>query len=193
MLNLAVRLRDLDKTHATVAWTTPWPDGASWVFVNGKRVVGPHVTGTAERSVRIPMGDSSFSVALEVHDFEATDLDLPPVEIEPNTRPILVWKDVADAVRFRIYHKERDAQVAEELIYDRARRTGQTRHHVLCPAVLNGVGGIWHLFRVEAVDPYGNESERDSWAYFVSEPAAEPAVTAYEGSADGLYTVHLET
>ena len=187
MLNTELRIAQVDSKHVKVDWETPWPDGASWVFVNGKRIAGPHVTGTAERTMRVPLADG-LTGAFEVHDFEETDADVDPIEAEPNSRPLLGWRDVPEAVRFRIYHKERN-DAEETLIYDRARRPDQEKHHILCPIALSGRGGKWHLLRVEAVDEFGNESTRESWAYFVSEPAAEPGVSVVEGSGSGLYTV----
>lgn len=187
MLNTDLRITPVDSSKSRVSWTTPWPDGASWLFVNGIRVAGPFVNGSADRSLRFPL-DSSSSAAVEVHDFEEADALADPIEIEPNTRPLIIWRDVADAVRFRIYHRDVGI-VTESLIYDKPRRAGQAKHRIICPVQLSGLGGRWHLFRVEAVDENGNESTRESWAYFVTHPADLPDVTVEQGSGAGLYDV----
>ena len=185
MLNTDLRVTPVDSSHARVNWTTPWPDGASWVFLNGLAVAGPHVTGLAARTMRLLMG--AVAAAVEVHDFEEADITIPPIGIPPNTRPTLIWRDVVEAVRFRVYHRERGG--AESLVSDIVRTPGQERHRLISPVVLSGIGGRWHLFRVEAVDFYGNESTMESWAYYVTEPASPPGVTVAEGSGAGLYTI----
>jgi hypothetical protein len=49
----------------------------------------------------------------------------------------------------------------------------------------------YHHFRVEAVDKYGNESERTAWVYPAFAPDDPADVTVAAGSDEGLYDITL--
>lgn len=191
MLNEDYRITPLDDANCNVAWTTQWPNGASWLFINGKHSRGPYVTGEAERMIRIPFAFSDV-VKLEIHDFPDAEAPVQPVEVRPNTRPLLIWNAVDEAIRYRIYHRE-FGQSEETLIYDKPPIEGTILYEITCPVKLAGRGGVWHFLRVEAVDVYGNQSTRQSWTYFVMDlPLAPETVAVTEGSGPGLYTISLE-
>jgi hypothetical protein len=191
MLNENYRITPLDGANCNVSWTTPWPEGASWLFVNGKHARGPYVTGETERTIKIPFALED-TAKLEIHDFPDAETQADPVEVRPNTRPLLIWNAVAEAVRYRIYHRA-FGDVGETLIYDKPRIEDAERYEITCPVKLAGRGGIWHFLRVEAVDLYGNESTRQSWTYFVMDlPPAPATVEVAAGSGPGLYTISLE-
>lgn len=191
MLNENYRITPLDDRNCNVAWTTPWPEGASWLFVNGKHARGPYVTGEAARTLKIPFALAD-TAKLEIHDFPDAETLAEPIEIRPNTRPFLIWNAVEEAIRYHIYHRM-FGQAQETLIYNKPRIEGLERYEITCPVKLAGRGGVWHFLRVEAVDLYGNESTRQSWTYFVMDlPEAPQTVAVTEGSAPGLYTISLE-
>ena len=196
------RITPRDDLSCNLAWTSPWPDGASWVFINGKHAVGPLVTGTAERMVKISFalgnlsavpGTAQAGVArIEIHDFPDDTVRPDPIQAEPNTRPLLSWNPVEEAARYRIYHRKR-GDVAETVIYDKPALQGLERCEVTCPVLLDGRGGVWHFLRVEAVDEYGNESTRQSWTCFVMDlPPVPERVLVTEGVVPGTYDFHLE-
>ena len=190
MLNDEYLITPRDDSSCDVRWTSPWPDGASWLFVNGKHSRGPVYSGTAERVVKIPLGLADV-VSLEIHDFPDDAVVPDAVEIRPNTRPMIAWNAVSDAVRYRVYHRERSG--AETLDYDRAASAGLERYEIACPVALVGRGGVWHFFRVEAVDEYGNESTRLAWTYFVTDlPPVPEHLSVAAGSSPGTYTFGLE-
>ena len=187
MLNENVRITPADSANCQLAWTAPAGDWASWVFINGRHVRGPLVTGMAERMVRIPLAADDV-VSLEVHDLPSAEIQVDPVAPQPNTRPTIQWLAVADAVRYRLYH--RAYSQAEERIFDTPAREGLERYEITCPITLTAG---WHFFRVEAVSAYGQESTRQAWAYFVMDvPDVPPLLRVTAGSADGLYNFALE-
>lgn len=187
MLNENVRITPADSANCQLAWTAPAAHWASWVFVNGRHVRGPLVTGTAERVVKVPLAADAV-VSLEIHDLPSADIQVDPVAPQPNTRPTIQWLAVPDAVRYRLYH--RALAQAEQRIFDGPGREGLERYEITCPIVL---GAGWHFFRVEAVSAYGQESTRQAWAYFVMDvPKVPPLLRVTAGSAGGLYNFALE-
>lgn len=190
MLTEKFRITPRDSVSCDVRWTSPWPDGVSWVFVNGKHSRGPIYANTAERVVKIPLGLASV-VSLEIHDFPDDSIVPAAIEIRPNTRPLISWNAVPDAARYRVYHSVRGG--AESVIYNRRATDGTERYEINCPVTLDGEGGIWHFFRVESVDEYGNESTRSAWSYFVTDlPSAPGSLSVTAGSVPSTYTFELE-
>jgi len=185
------RITPRDDASCNLAWTSPWPDGSSWVFVNGKHAAGPVVTGTAEKMVKIAFALGKVA-RIEIHDFPDDSARPDPIQAEPNTRPTLSWNPVEEAARYRIYHRKR-GDAAETLIYDKPALQGLERCEVICPVLLEGRGGVWHFLRVESVDEYGNESTRLSWTYFVMDlPPVPERVSVTEGVVPGTYDFRLE-
>jgi len=185
------RITPRDDASCNLAWTSLWPNGVSWVFVNGKHAAGPVVTGTAEKMVKIAFALGNVA-RIEIHDFPDDAVRPDPIQAEPNTRPTLSWNPVEEATRYRIYHRKR-GEAAETLIYDKPALQGLDRCEVVCPILLDGRGGVWHFLRVEAVDEYGNESTRQSWTYFVMDlPPVPERVSVTEGVVPGTYDFRLE-
>jgi len=190
VLNEDFRITPRDDRSCDVRWTSPWTDGASWLFINGEHSRGPVYAGTAERVVKIPFALADV-VSLEIHDFPDDAVIPDPVEVKPNTRPLIHWNAVPDAVRYRVYHRRRGE--AESVVYDRAAKEGLDRYEIICPIELEGRNGVWHFFRVEAVDEYGNESTRQAWAYFVMDlPPVPEHLSVADGASPGTYTFSLE-
>jgi len=190
MLNQNYRLTPRDDRNCDLRWTAPGASWVSWLFVNGEHLRGPLYFSGAERVTRIPLGLADV-VKLEIHDFPDTTVTPEAVEIEPNTRPQLAWNAVPDAVRYRVYHRKRGE--GETVVYDRPAKDGLERYEIACPVALEGRGGVWHFFRVEAVDEYGNESTRQAWTYFVTDlPPVAEHLSVVDGSVPGTYTFSLE-
>lgn len=194
MLNEDVRVAPIDDDEALATWENPAAFGASWVFANGEWEAGPIVPGLVEfapqREVDVRF-DVNASVALEIHDKPDNLQVVQAVEAKPNVRPVLIWNGVPEAVLYRIFHRAFGG-VAERLIYEDAGAPDVVIQKIDCPERLDGVGGRWHFLRVEAVDEFGNESQRESWAFFVMEPPAVPEIEIEAGSGPGLYTLIIE-
>lgn len=188
-LNEAFRLTPKDATRSWVSWEAPAADCVSWVFVNGVRVVGPLYAGEIARSVRIPH-PTNGTVAVEIHDVASEAEPVDPVAVRPNTQPELSWNPVTEAVRYRVYHRVKGG--LEARIYDQPAAEGTEHYRITCPVLLEGKGGVWHFFRVEAVDRYGNESTREVWTYFVWDlPAAPGGLLVTDGSAPGVFDFEI--
>ena len=115
---------------------------------------------------------------------------MDPVAVQPNTRPELSWNPVTGAVRYRVYHRVKGG--VETRIYDQPAAEGLEHYRITCPILLEGKGGVWHFFRVEAVDRYGHESTREAWTYFVWDlPAAPGGLVVTDGSAPGLFDFEI--
>lgn len=191
MLNENFRVTPRDAFKADLRWSAPAADWVSWVFLNGRHALGPVFADAAERVVKIPF-KADDTVKIEIHDLPPSSIAPDSVHVLPNTRPLLKWNGVPDAVRYRIYHRIKD-DPTETLVYDKPPLEGQDRFEIACPVKLEGRGGVWHFLRVEAVDPYGNESTRQSWTYFVMDlPPAPESLEVVEGSAPGLYDISIQ-
>ena len=189
MLNETFRLTPKDSRESRISWDAPGPNWVSWVFVDGKHLVGPLYAGQVSRSVKIPH-PAGETVLVEIHDLPGDSEPVAPVAEAPNTRPGLVWNSVAGAVRYRIYHRAKGG--AEEKIYDQPAEDGLETHRIACPILLEGEGETWHFLRVEAVDPYGNESTREAWTYLVRDlPGVTGTLVVTAGSAPGLFDFEI--
>ena len=191
MLNEGFRITPRDDRSCDLSWAAPSAESVSWVFIDGKHVLGPFCPGAVERMVKVPLAAGDMA-AVEVHDFPDGSVRPEPVHVAPNTRPTLAWNAVPDTVRYRIYHRK-FGEAAEEIVYDRPALQGIERCEISCPVELAGKGGIWHFFRVEAVDECSNESARQAWVYFVTDLPGVPAhLSVADGATPGTYTFALE-
>ena len=190
MLNDDYRITQLDSRRCRLHWTAANTDDVSWVFANGRKIVGPLIVDTSERIVRIPFAVDDV-LCLEIHDVPQDQPPAVTTQIEPNTQPLLIWAPLAEAVRYRIYH--RTEGTAEHCIYDRPARNNGDLCQVQCPILLAGTGGVWHFLRVEAVDQYGNESTRQSWRFYATDaPGAPSDLSVVEGTVPGTFTFTIE-
>lgn len=174
--------------HALLRWESANADDVSWVFVDGALAVGPVVPETAARTARVPFSPSEC-VAVDIHDLDADTMQSGSIRVAPRVRPTLCWNAVSDAAHYRVYHKQ-GAGGTESKIFDAPATSGLERYAIQCPIELDGVGGAWHYFRVEAVDESGNESECDAWVYWAVEPPAVPASVTVSGSG-GTFDITL--
>lgn len=173
-------------SQARVEWTCPDAAFASWIYVNGALAVGPILTGEVSRSALVPF-ESGKTAQIEIHDLPAS---VPPASTRevPNTRPVLSWRGDATSERYRAYRAQEGG--AEAKFYDKpSEGLDQVTHQLTSD--IDGQGGQWHFFRVEAVSPEGYESTRAAWPYRVMEPPAPVAVGAIDGSAPGLFTLTI--
>ncbi len=191
MLVEDLRLTAHNAGATLVHWTAPWPDAACWAFVNGEHVRGPLTANELERSTRVPLAIGQVA-AIEVHAFPDTTIRPDAINAVPNARPILRWNAVHEALRYRIYHRERGG--ADRRVYDKPAQADTQFYEVRCPIALDGRGGRWHFLRVEGVDIYGNESTRLAWSYRSLAPPDPPTgLTIEPGANAGTYTFRLET
>ena len=189
MLNDEFTVTPKTANVADVHWSAPSVDHVSWVFVDGRHIQGPTFHGTIERKIQIPFASDDV-VKIEIHDVLDFTEPVESIWTKPNTKPIIKWVSVTDSVRYRIFHAE--GAGPESLIYDTPGLVGIIRNEVKSPIRLNGLGGVWHFFRVEAVDQFGNESTRAVWRFFVTDvPATVDTVTVAVGSGAGLYDITL--
>jgi hypothetical protein len=174
------KIRAKNATQCVVSWTSISETSISWIFINGISAVGPLMVRTLERSVTMPFADGK-TIAIEIHDSETMETIPDPCEVIPQTKPLLSWRTVDDAERYRIYYENK-------LLQEIPSRPGILRQEIKSPITLNGQHGQWHQFHVESVDPYNNESldteERITfWAYDLP---PVPNVTVQKNS-NGLY------
>ncbi|MDR1925284.1 MAG: hypothetical protein LBQ66_13020 [Planctomycetaceae bacterium] len=178
------KLRSKNAASCTLQWRSSTATMVSWIFVNGKLVLGPFMPGTVDRSLTIPFPQGMTGV-VEIHDFDNIErIPDAAIEILPQIQPLISWNTVDDAERYNLYY---DA-ASQSLLRDYPNRQGLERQEVKCPITLDGKHGKWHLFHVESVDKYNNESPNEGerivfWAYDL--PVA-PDVTVQKNQ-NGLY------
>jgi len=149
-------LRTKNETQCVISWTSASEEMHSWLFINGKYVIGPFMPRTLERSMTIPFLQGTTAV-IEIHEFD--DLDLIPNSCEemPQIKPLLSWNPVDEAVKYRVYHG--DFTTGEEAVVSEVNaRPGIARMEINSPVVLDGKNGHWYWFRVESLDKYNHES-----------------------------------
>ena len=186
MLNNNYRITQLDSRRCRLHWTAANADDVSWVFANGRKLVGPLIADAAERSVRIYFAVADV-LCLEIHDIPQDQPPAVATQIEPDTQPLLLWASLAEAVRYRIYHRTEGTD--EHCIYNRLARNTGDLCQVQYPISLIGTGGVCHFLRVEAVDQYGNESTRQSWRFYATDvPEAPSDLSVVEGSIPDTFT-----
>jgi hypothetical protein len=184
MLNEIYRITPKDSKNCNIHWNAPSANDVSWIYINGEYVLGPILIRKKERIVKIPFATNDV-IKIEVHDLP-NNITINAIEITPNIKPVLIWNSTPEAIRYRIYHLE--SGKIENIIYDRKATDGIDRYVINCPITLNGKGGVWHFFRVEAVDLYGNESTRQNWSFFVMDTPLEPSDLAISnGSLPGTF------
>ena len=188
MLNKNFRITPLDFLRCNIGWTCPWANGSSWLFINGKHALGPVLMDTSERVVPVSWSANAIT-ALEIHDFPEVSVVPEAIEIPPNTQPMIQWRSVEQATRYRLYHRSFDA-ANETLLLELPARAGIEDYQITCPVPL---AAGWHFFHVEAMDVYGNESVRHAWNYFVWDlPKATPSLVVAAGDVPGTYNFSLE-
>ncbi|MBT4816247.1 MAG: hypothetical protein HON70_11140 [Lentisphaerae bacterium] len=187
MLNEHTNLIADGARHSLLAWTVEDPALENWVFVNGVKLYGPLLLDTLERSVPVPLR-ADECLAVEVHDVSPEGIATPVFETLTTT-PEIQWNPLPGAQRYRLYHREGSG--AERRVFDRpATDYRGTPIRIDAPVELNGVGGVWHFLRVEAVDDYGNESTRRAWRFFAQEPPRLPSrIEIADGASPGLFTI----
>lgn len=93
MLAKNVLIRPQNGDSVTISWTSDSPETISWIFINGRFVLGPFMAETVDRAVTLPVpADKTFVV--EVHDF--ADLDEIPLPIEEKAlvKPQIAWNSI---------------------------------------------------------------------------------------------------
>jgi hypothetical protein len=187
-----IRLTPDAPGRVLVAWTSAHPDWPAWLYVDGRFAAGP-IEGDAAQPERsfLLRWPSTETRQLEIHELPTIDLVPSPITIEPSTQPQISWNALATAERYRIYHRT-DPAGPDTLLFDghvAPDEFGICR--LVCPITLDGRGGKWQFFRVEAVDQFGHQSTRYSWVYLAMQPADPPTIAISAGSATGLYTLQI--
>jgi len=110
-----VLIRPEGSRNINASWTSDDETARSWIFLNGKLVVGPFMAGTKERSIVLPVpGDKTFTI--EVHDLYGDAVTPNAIEEQPQVKPLIVWNAVESAVCYRIYHTIFDAGFFDLLV-----------------------------------------------------------------------------
>jgi len=125
-------------------------------------------------------------VFVEVHEADATE---PVASITADIEPhVLRWDRVDDAVYYNIYHREADG--TERRIKKFYQNEEISWRYEFTLPVLNGIGGVWHHFRVESVNEWERASERDQWHFFVYGLPPVPASVDLSGGG-GVFALRV--
>ena len=172
--------------QAIVSWTSSNASNISWIFGDGGILRGPLLLGVVNRTMQIPFVDS-LTRAIEVHDFAVGSVVPDPIEITPNTQPIINWVAAPGALRYKVFLTPFGG--SESLIYNKLAEEEKLIYQIECPVVL---AAGWNFFRVESLDEFGNESVRVNWNYLVFDlPAPANDVTIVDGSGSGLFDIAI--
>ena len=184
-----VLVRSLGNGQVSISWTSLSEAMWSWIFVNGKRTLGPYMAETKTRSVMIPIvTEGTFIV--EVHDFDDGETVPDSVEQKPLVKPLIGWNCVETAAAYRVYHTIFDTGSIESLMLQ-VPPMGIDRMEIDCPTTLEGRGGRWHSFRVESVDQFGNESENNVVPHFAVDLPLVPELVVSRDTESGLLSFRI--
>ena len=184
-----VLIRPEGLRNINVSWTSDDETARSWIFVNGKLVVGPFMAGTKERSIVLPVpNDKTFKI--EVHDYYGDGIAPNSIEEQPQVQPLIAWNAVESAVCYRIYHTIFNTGSIESLLLQ-VPPLSSDRIEIDCPVKLEGRNGRWHSFRVEAVDQFGNESENHRLAFFAADLPTPPQLSISRNIETGLFNFRV--
>ncbi len=189
MLVENVLIRPLGNGQVSLSWTSASDEVWSWIFVNGKLVCGPYMAETKKRSVTISVSTSGTFI-VEVHDFEGETVPTAIAET-PLVKPGISWNCVDNAAAYRVYHTIFDMGSIESLLLQ-VPPMGMDRMEIDCPVTLEGRGGRWHSFRVESVDPFGNESENEVATYFAADLPPVPNLEIARDTETGRLSFRIK-
>ena len=189
MLNETFTITPINNNRATISWTAANADDVSVIYIDGEKVKNIFSPTAAARSA-IVSWQKSDAIAIEIHDLPAGEAVTPAINYEDNKRPTLIWNYIADTVKYKIYHHKKGD--SEKVIRHITAKSEDTNYSIKCREILDGDKGVWHFFRVEAEDAYGNISTRRSWRFFCMQPP-EPvtAMTIVDGSGAGLFDIKI--
>jgi hypothetical protein len=174
--------------EVSVSWTSESENIRSYIFCNGKLVVGSFLTNSTQRNVTLLTRVNS-TLKYEVHDL--TENEIPnSTEESPLVCPTIAWNSVDNAAAYKIYHTIFDTGIIESLLLKiPAQKT--SRIEIGCPIKLEGRGGRWHYFRVESVDQFGNESINEIIPYFAADLPPTPELTILRNVNSGLLSFQI--
>jgi hypothetical protein len=182
-------IRSLGQNLISIYWTSETVETRSWFFINGRFALGPFMADTRERNIVLSLPEEGMFV-VEVHDFE-DDTVPQPIEEEPLVRPTISWNSVEEASCYRIYHTIIDGNNTMETMLCEVPPMS-LRLEINCPIRLEGKNGKWHLFRVESVDQFGNESVNEVVAHFAAELPPKPALSISRDTTTGRLNFYIK-
>lgn len=189
MLANNVLIRPQSNGNVTISWTSESPEVLSWIFINGVFSVGPFMAETTDRAVTLPVPTNKTFV-VEVHDFGEVETVPAAIEQKPLIQPQISWNCVETAAAYRIYHTIFDTGSIESLLLQ-VPPMGLDRMEIDCPTTLEGRGGRWHSFRVEAVDQFGNESQNEVVAHLAADLPHIPNLSISRNVESGSLTFRI--
>ena len=189
MLLENVLVRSLGDGHVTISWESESKAMWSWIFVNGKRTLGPYMAETKNRSVTLPISNEGTFI-VEIHDFDDGETVPDSIEQKPLVKPLIGWNSVETAVFYHVYHTIFDTGSIESLLLE-VPAFGMERMEIDCPRTLECRGGRWHSFRVESVDQFGNESENEIVPHFAVDLPPVPSLTVSRDTESGLLSFRI--
>ena len=184
-----VLIRPQGIREVAISWTSATEAARSWIFIDGKHVVGPFMGEAKNRTVVLPVStDKTFKI--EVYDIDDDEEVPTSLEEQPQVMPLIAWNAVPAAVYYRIYHTIFDTGSIESLLVQ-VPPMSMDRLEIDCPRKLEGKNGRWHYFRVETVDQFGKESESEIIPYFAADLPPIPNLSISRNTQSGLLTFRI--
>lgn len=146
--------------------------------------------GNVNRHVDFTAQPEELSV-IEVHripsDYSGDVDDIPTITEDVDDLLYLHWDRISDAVYYNIYYSEADN--AERLLKRYQQDEITVRYKFALPR-LKSISGVWHHFRVEAVDNFNNESTTYEWHHFVYGLPQYPETVTWTGGS-GIFNLTI--
>ena len=108
----------------------------------------------------------------------------------PEIRPTIRWSYKDGDVGYRVYHREMPSG-AETMIGEVTPDEAEQPQEFAVMEPLNGVDGVWHEFRVEALNSDYVESTRAVWHALVRDQPEGPSEIEIEEELAGTFKLTL--
>jgi hypothetical protein len=190
MLVKNILVRPHGNNEVAISWSSESDNTRSFIFCNGKLVIGSFIAGTTKRNVILPVPINS-SFKFEVHD-STDDTEIPnSIEELPQICPQISWNSVDDAVAYKIYYTIFDKTYSIESLLLKIPTRIKGRIEITCPIKLEGKNGRWYWFRIESVDQFGNESVNEIVPYFATDLPQSPDLVILRNANSGLLSFQI--
>lgn len=165
-----ISISALDKNTARIEWTG---DSAlrSWVAIDGEWVAQALRHNGTAKAADIPL-PTATPRALDLVEC-GTDETPTPISMRPELRPLVWFDGQPSAASYRVYCQE--AGSAERQMAEIG-ESGADRYAARPAQNLNGENGVWHSFRVTAVDAFGAEETTETKQLYIMDVPPAPNI-----------------
>lgn len=184
MLIDSYQLKSVTPNVIRCEWDATDLNKTCWFYRNGELIDKIKNTNTLSRSVEFSIEQNTSSV-IEIHEVSDGE-NVRSINIARSSYEVH-WYRVEDAAYYLIYHSVEDGG---EILLQRINQNPEDEYYFWTTPPLKWIDGVWHHFRVEAVNIWEKRSTTKAWHYFVYGMPSQPSDVSITGTG-GLFKVEL--